>query len=40
VKRSVIRSIAMVNKIAATQAHRLVQFGPNVLKWFQAQGGE
>jgi uncharacterized protein (DUF4415 family) len=28
------------SRIPATQAHRLVQIDPDVLKWFQAHGGE
>jgi uncharacterized protein (DUF4415 family) len=27
-------------RIPATQAHRLVQIDPDVLKWFHAHGGE
>jgi uncharacterized protein (DUF4415 family) len=27
-------------RIPATQAHRLVQIDPDVLRWFQAHGGE
>jgi len=27
-------------RVPATQAYRLVQIDPDILKWFQAQGGE
>lgn len=27
-------------RVPATQAYRLVQIDPDVLRWFQAQGGE
>jgi uncharacterized protein (DUF4415 family) len=27
-------------RIPATQAHQLIQLDPDVLQWFQAQGGE
>jgi uncharacterized protein (DUF4415 family) len=27
-------------RIPATQVHRLVQIDPDVLKWFQAHGGD
>jgi uncharacterized protein (DUF4415 family) len=27
-------------RIPATQAHQLIQLDPDILQWFQAQGGE
>jgi uncharacterized protein (DUF4415 family) len=27
-------------RVPATQAHQLVQIDPDILKWFQSQGGE